>query len=102
MNIYMRLGMLTFSSNQHIFSTHEMGFPMAPQPCKVLAAKGYPHVYQQGSLNKSQIMILLTASATVFYINLLIVYPGMNFQKTFMETFYKEFLTAIFGHSISG
>lgn len=41
------------------------------------------------------------ASVAAFYIKPLIVYPGMNFRKTFMETFYHEFQTAIFGHSTS-
>ena len=45
-----------------IFNIDEMGFPMAPQPTKVLAGKGDPHVYQQGSSDKSQITVLMAAT----------------------------------------
>ena len=34
-----------------ILNADETGFPMAPQPTKVLVGKGDPHVYQQGSSN---------------------------------------------------
>ena len=83
-----------------IFNGDETGFPMAPRLCKVLAAKGNPYVYQQGLSNKAQIT-LLTASAAAFYVKPLVVYPGTNFHKTFMETFYCELPNAVFGHSTS-
>ena len=79
-----------------IFNTDEMGFPMAPQPTKVLAGKGDPNVYQQGSSDKSQITILMTSNA------LLVVYPGCNFHQTFIKNFYSHFPMAIFSHSTDG
>lgn len=85
-----------------IFNANETGFPMAPRPCKVLAVKGNPHIYQQGSSNEAQITTLLMASAAAFYVKPLVVYPSTNFHKTFMETFYWELPNAIFGHSTSG
>ena len=78
-----------------------MGFLMAPRPCKVLAAKGDPHMYQQGSPNKAQITTLLTASAAAFYVKPVVVYPSTNFRKTFMETFYCELPNTVFAHSTS-
>ena len=42
-----------------IFNANETEFPMAPQPTKVLVGKGDPHVYQQGSSDKSQITVLI-------------------------------------------
>ena len=75
------------------------GFPMAPWPMKVLAGKGDPNVYQQGSNNKSQITILMTSNAVALYIPPLVVYPGFNFHQTFIKNFYSHFLTAIFRHS---
>ena len=51
-----------------IFNADEMGFPMAPRPTKVLAGKGDPKVYQQGSSDKLQITILLTSNAVTLYI----------------------------------
>ena len=38
-----------------IFNADETRFPMAPWPTKVLAGKGDPNVYQQGSSDTSQI-----------------------------------------------
>ena len=75
---------------------------MAPWPTKVLAGKGDPNVYHQGSSDKSQITVLMTSNAVALYIPLLVVYPGCNFFQTFIENFYSHFLTAIFGHSTNG
>ena len=47
----------------HIFNADETGFPMAPQPTKVLAGKGDLHIYQQGSSDKSQITVLMMLNA---------------------------------------
>ena len=77
-------------------------FPMAPWPTKVLAGKGDPNVYQQGSSNKSQITILMMSNKVTLYIPLLVVYPGCNFHQTLIKNFYSHFLTAIFGHSTNG
>ena len=85
-----------------IFNADETGFPMAPWPRKVLAGKGDPNVYQQGSSNKSQITVLMTSNAVTLYIPPLVVYPGCNFHQTFIENFYSHFLMAIFGHSTNG
>ena len=85
-----------------IFNADETGFPMAPQPTTVLAGKGDPNVYQQGSSNKSQITILMTSNTVALYIPPLVVYPGCNFCQTFIEKFYSHFLMAIFGHSTNG
>ena len=46
-----------------IYNCDETGFPMVPRPTKVIASKGYPHIYQQGASTKAQITVLLTASA---------------------------------------
>ena len=86
----------------HIFNTDETGFPMAPYPTKVLAGKGDPHVYQQGSSDKLQITVLMTSNAIALYVPPLIVYLGCNFCQMFMENFYSNFLSAIFGHSANG
>ena len=75
---------------------------MAPQPTKVLAGKGNSHVYQQGSSNKSQITVLMMLNAVALYIPPLIVYLGCNFRQTFLENFYSNFPSAMFGHSTNG
>ena len=85
-----------------ISNADETGFPMAPQPMKVLAGKGDPNVYQQGSSDKSQITVLMTSNAVTLYIPRLVVYPGCNFHQTFIENFYSHFPTAIFRHSTNG
>ena len=86
----------------HIFNANEMGFPMAPWPTKVLVGKGDPHVYQQGSSDKSQITVLMTSNAIALYIPLLIVYLGCNFCQTFLKNFYSNFPLAMFRHSTNG
>ena len=80
-----------------IYNRDKTRFLMAPCPTKVIASKGNPHVYQQGESTKAQITLLLTASATTHYIPPLVVFPGQNFQTTFIE-FYKIFPEAVFGH----
>ena len=80
----------------HIFNADEMGFPMAPQPMKVLAGKGDPNVYQQSSSDKSQITVLMTSNAVALYIPPLNVYPGCNFHHTFVKNFYSHFPMVIF------
>ena len=37
----------------HIYNCNETSFPMAPHPMKVIASKGEPHIYQQGSSTKA-------------------------------------------------
>ena len=85
-----------------IFNANETGFPMAQQPTKVLVGKGDPHVYKQGSSDKSQITVLMTSNTVALYIPPLIVYPGYNFHQAFLENFYSNFLSAVFGHSTNG
>ena len=86
----------------HIFNADETGFPMAPQPTKVLVGKWDLHVYQQVSSNKSQITMLMRSNAMALYIPLLIVYPGINFSQTFLENFYSNFPLAMVRHSTNG
>ena len=61
-----------------IYNCDETGFPMAPSPMKVIASKGDPHVYQQGTSMKAQITVLFTVSIAVHYVSPL-VFPGQNF-----------------------
>ena len=85
-----------------IFNADETGFLMAPQPTKVLPGKGDPNAYQQGSSDKSQIIVLMRSNAVALCIPPLVVYPGCNFHQTFIENFYSHFPMAIFGHSTNG
>ena len=85
-----------------IFNADETGFPMAPWPTKVLVGKRDPHIYQQRSIDKLQITVLMTLNTITLYIPSLTVYPGCNFWQMFMENFYSNFPSAIFGHSTNG
>ena len=58
----------TLEQPNRIYNCNKTGFPMAPHPTKVIASKGNPHMYQQGASTKAQITVLLTASATTYYI----------------------------------
>ena len=42
-----------FGNPTRIFNADETGFPIALKPVQVLADKGDPHIYQQGSSDKS-------------------------------------------------
>ena len=85
-----------------IFNADETGFPLAPKPLKVIAAKGEPHVYQQGSSSKTQITTLLCHNAAGQFINPMLVFPGKAFRHDFMDRFYQHNLNAVFGRSSNG
>ena len=84
-----------------IFNADETGFPMAPWPAKVLAGKGDPSVYQQGSSDKSQITVLMMSNAVALYIPPLVSILDVTFARHSLKT-YSHFPTAIFGHSTNG
>ena len=87
---------------ERIFNADETGFPLAPKPLKVIAAKGEPHVYQQGPSSKMQITCLLAHNAAGQFVNPMLVFPGKNFRHDFLDNFYRHNPTAVFGQSSNG
>ena len=62
-----------------IYNCDKTGFPPAPKMKKVIALKHNKHVYQGMMTSiKTQITILLAASATAHYVKPLVVYPGVQ------------------------
>ena len=85
-----------------MFNADETGFPLAPKPLKVIAAKGDPHIYQQGSSSKTQITCLLAHNAFGQFVHPMFVFPGKNFRQDFMERFYHYLPNATFGRLSNG
>ena len=57
-----------FQQPLHIFNCHEMGFPIASKPPKIICEVGAPNVYTRGSSSKQMITPLLGASAAGTYV----------------------------------
>ena len=92
-----------FKDPTRIYNCDETGFPLAPKPHKVLVERGQSHVYQSGVANtKTQITVLLCASAVGHYTKPLVVYPGVQPRTELRETFHDTFPEGLFGNSESG
>ena len=91
-----------FGNPTRIFNADETGFPIAPKPVQVLADKGDPHIYQQGSSDKSLITALLVISAAGTYVRPMLIFPGKIFRTDFYNRFYEAIPTGQFGHSKNG
>ena len=92
----------SFSNPTRIFNADETGFPIALKPVKIIADKGDPHIYQQGSLDKSLITALLAISAVGRYVRLMLIFLGKIFCTDFYNRFYEAIPTGQFGHSKNG
>ena len=90
-----------FNQPLRIFNCDETGFPIAPKPPKIICESGAPNVYARGSSSKQTITTLLCASAGGTYVRPMIVYPGTNFKKEFMNKFFQHIPDGEFGHSTS-
>ena len=70
---------------------------------KVIVSKHDKHVYQGGTtLNKTQITVLLSASATTHYVKPLVVYPGIQPRRELHDDYDCRFPEGLFGNSPSG
>ena len=82
LNTYLRSevegGMDIMKDPTRIFNADELGFPLQAKSEKVLAPKGAKDVYQQSTSCKSQITVLVCASAAGDIIPPLIIHPGVR------------------------
>ena len=85
-----------------IFNCDETGFPIAPKPPKIIAERGTPNVYARGSSSKQTITVMLCACAAGYYVKPMIIYPGINFKREFMEKFFHVLGDVEFGRSHNG
>ena len=86
-----------------IYNCNETGFLLAPKMKKVIASKNDKHVYKGGTTsNKTQITVLLAASATAHYVKPLVVYPGVQPKCELPDDYHQRFPAGLFGNSPSG
>ena len=89
--------------SSRIYNYDKTGFPLALKMKKVIASKHDKHVYQGGTTwNKTQITILLAASATAHYVKLLVVYPGFQLRCELCDNYHHRFPEGLFRNSPSG